>query len=469
MPTVTFSTNNKLEFDLFLSKETNFEYIDHYKFETGESFIFFQNKQTPVYPMQTLGWAMDFWLVEKNSVPNHKAFLINVSGNISHLEDEKNFESPESNLESNLESINWIQAIVYQYPWHFGEVFLTIPRGPVCSFGFANLSIETQTKLITDFKSELDKLAISTGATFIKIEPTWDGSQNLNLTNQDSSSEIAQLDYELNSKLFNQFCLERQVNKKTKFLQPPYSRTIQIQIPILKNVSKPSSLESFQEIFDTYFEAVVSHFESKTRYNARLAKKKGLQVFWDKSEQAFEDFWKVMESTADRQEFVPYSKAYYQNVLKNDWADLVLVKTSEGKVTNVWMGSFTAGMGMYLYGGSDLSFSSLKGAEFIHAAAMIRTLQMCGKLLKTQNEQDAQNNQNNLELIYDMGGSSLLDGALPAWDGYSKFKKGFGGKIVEYLPHSFDVIYKSNKYFMIDFLIHTIKPILAKLRHYKFK
>lgn len=414
------------------TKETEFEIIYDLK---DSSFKFFENKVTPCYPMQTWSWAADFWLLEKENVAGHAAYCISV-------QDDTIDEA-------------WIQAIVNQYPWHLNEVFLTIPRGPICSYSFHSQSKETQTGLLQKFKQELDKLVISTSAAFVKIESTWDGSQDLDLTTGETDHDIAPLSYKLGQDLHELFKSQK-TNFQTKFLQPPYSRTIKIQTTPETYIKDDN--QDFNQFFEQHFETVVSKFESKTRYNARLAKKKGLQVFWDKNEAAFEDFWQIMEKTSDRQEFVPYSRSYYSKVLKNDWADLVLVKTAEGEVTNAWMGSFVAGMGMYLYGGSDLQFSSLKGAELIHAAAIVRTLQKCGKVVKNPEGKEV------LELIYDMGGSSLLDGALPGWDGYSKFKKGFGGKIVEYLPHTYDVIYKPWKYSWVSFLIGRVKPLLKKLR-----
>ena len=439
-------TGVKLE----LFKESQSELIYKPKKGISGDFYFFENRITPCYPMQTFSWAADFWMVEKESVAGHQSFLVNVF---------------------NEDKTVWIQAIVYQYPWHFKEVFLTIPRGPICSFNFHSSSEKTQTELLQKFKKSLEELIKSTKACFIKIEPSWDGSQILDLTTGETDHDIAPLEYRLGQSVFDLF-KKQKINTKTKFLQPPYSRTIKIQVAHtdedqsqnkgnrMEYLSNLSTDTFFEIWFETYFEAVVSCFESKTRYNARLAKKKGLSVVWDKSEAGFEEFWKIMQKTSDRQEFVPYSREYYQNVLKNDWADLVLVKTEKGEVTNAWMGSFIAGMGMYLYGGSDLAFSNLKGAELIHTAAIIRTLQKCGKMAQTETGQQ-------FELIYDMGGSSLLDGALPAWDGYSKFKKGFGGKIVEYLPHSFDVVYKTWKYSWVNFLINTVKPVIKKLRSKK--
>ena len=430
---------------LELVKERESDFI--YRLGGDTEFYFFENRFTPCYPMQTFSWVADFWMVEKQIVAGHQSFLISVHDENKTI---------------------WIQALVYQYPWHFKEVFLTIPRGPICSFNFHNSSPKIQDELLKRFQKSLEELIKSTQACFVKIEPTWDGSQILDLVTGDTDHDIAPLEYKLGLAVLEQF-KNQKIKSKTKFLQPPYSRTIKIQVShSLENETQQKgnrkeylsnlSTDTFFEIwFESYFEAVITCFESKTRYNARLAKKKNLEIVWDKSEAGFEEFWQIMQKTSDRQDFVPYSMDYYKNVLKNDWADLVLVKTATGQVTNAWMGSFTGGMGMYLYGGSDLAFSNLKGAELIHTAAIIRTLQKCGKMTQTEDGQQ-------FELIYDMGGSSLLDGALPAWDGYSKFKKGFGGKIVEYLPHSFDVIYKTWKYTWVSFLINTVKPLAKKLR-----
>jgi lipid II:glycine glycyltransferase (peptidoglycan interpeptide bridge formation enzyme) len=391
--------------------------------KNNKIFKYFSNLTTPCYPMQTWNWACEFWMPEKMSVNGHEAFLINV------------FQE---------ETKIWVQAVIYQYPWHFNQVFLTVPRGPVFSTNFSQAPEHIQVEVLKSWNYILQQLIQQTKAVFVKIESTWDGDTEMNLTNSNNESAVADLKYDLAVKVRQNFD-NKSVETQTKFLQPPYSRTIQTWNKEWLSDPDVEYKQSFQKYFDIYFESVLQTFESKTRYNARLGLKKNLEVTWDKTEDDFEHFWKIMQTTADRQKFKPYSRKYYQNVFKNDWAQLALVKTAQGQVINAWMGSFLAGMGMYLYGGSDTDFGSLKGAELIHTAAIIRCIQGGNR-------------------YYDMGGTSLLDGAIPAWDGYSKFKKGFGGKIVEYLPHTYDYMARPRVYKAVNLAISTAKNAKMLIR-----
>ncbi|GAB4143108.1 MAG: hypothetical protein OHK0017_00050 [Patescibacteria group bacterium] len=391
-----------LVIDLIKSEEKHFQY--------------FESITTPIYPMQTWNWACQFWCMEKLPFKDHQAYLISIS---------------------DADSGAWIQSIVYQYPWHFNQVFLTIPRGPINSDNFFSVNPEIQDGLVQKWIEALQQLVSDTKAVYVRIESTWDNGQEINLKTGESEKEVAELKYLLGQKIQSSLPADR-INKDVKFLQTPYSRTISVWEGDLLLAADPNLDQDFAIYSDKYFEGVIQSFESKTRYNARLGKKKGLTVKWSKTDEFFQHFWKVMQETSQRQHFVPYRREYYYNVFQNKWADLALVFTPEGEVTNAWMGSFIAGMGMYLYGGSRVEFGALKGAELIHTSAIIRTIQAGYK-------------------YYDMGGTSLLDGAIPGWDGYSKFKKGFGGKIVDYLPHTYDYVVRPRIYQAVNLAVETAK------------
>ena len=63
-------------------------------------------------------------------------------------------------------------------------------------------------------------------------------------------------------------------------------------------------------------EEILSSFHSKTRYNIRLAKKRGVEVVEDNSKKAFEKYIKLTRETIERQGFYAHSEKYHRLMWK---------------------------------------------------------------------------------------------------------------------------------------------------------
>jgi lipid II:glycine glycyltransferase (peptidoglycan interpeptide bridge formation enzyme) len=61
-------------------------------------------------------------------------------------------------------------------------------------------------------------------------------------------------------------------------------------------------------------EELLKNMHQKTRYNLRLAEKKGVEIVEDSSEQGFEEYWKLMEETTKRQGFFAHGKGYHKKM-----------------------------------------------------------------------------------------------------------------------------------------------------------
>ncbi len=77
-------------------------------------------------------------------------------------------------------------------------------------------------------------------------------------------------------------------------------------------------------------EELLSCLKSKTRYNTKLAAKKGVKIIHDNSDGAFADYLKLTAETTKRQKFYAHSENYHQlmwNTLKpSGMAELLLAK-----------------------------------------------------------------------------------------------------------------------------------------------
>jgi len=74
-------------------------------------------------------------------------------------------------------------------------------------------------------------------------------------------------------------------------------------------------------------EELMKSFHPKTRYNIRLAERKGVTVQEDNSQKAFEKYWKLTKETTKRQGFFAHTKHYHELL----WKHLHINLVSEGK------------------------------------------------------------------------------------------------------------------------------------------
>ena len=62
-------------------------------------------------------------------------------------------------------------------------------------------------------------------------------------------------------------------------------------------------------------EVLLATMHQKTRYNIRLAEKKGVKII-ESGQGGFEDFWRLMEKTSGRDGFTSHQKDYYEKLLQ---------------------------------------------------------------------------------------------------------------------------------------------------------
>lgn len=168
---------------------------------------------------------------------------------------------------------------------------------------------------------------------------------------------------------------------------------------------------------------LLSAMHPKTRYNIRLAERKGVHILKcpHMHHKAFLDaFWEMLQETARRDIFHLHPKAYYEKLLG--------LHTST--FSNVLF--LAEHRGTYLAGA--LVNYHMKRATYLHgASAGIGREKMAPHLLHWRIIQDAK--------AHGMTGYDLWGIDEEKWPGVTRFKMGFGGTVVEY-PQSFDIIFR---------------------------
>ncbi|MDX1607971.1 MAG: peptidoglycan bridge formation glycyltransferase FemA/FemB family protein [Candidatus Spechtbacterales bacterium] len=152
-------------------------------------------------------------------------------------------------------------------------------------------------------------------------------------------------------------------------------------------------------------EEILAGMHKKTRYNIRLAGRRGVKIA---ESEDFESFWKLMRKTAQRDKFHTHSKDYYEKLLGLNMAKLYFAK-KEDKLHAAAITLFYKGRATYLHGASDYKYRRDMAPHLLH-----------WQIILDAKEQGLKE--------YDLWGIDEKK-----WPGVTRFKRGFEGEEVEYI------------------------------------
>ena len=166
---------------------------------------------------------------------------------------------------------------------------------------------------------------------------------------------------------------------------------------------------------------LLAAMHQKTRYNIRLAEKRGVKIR-EASNEDFENFWRIMKETVDRDGFRLHSKEHYRKMLELDknFVKLFLAEYN-GKIITAVLATFFGDMITYVHGASANEYRNVMAPYLLHWHII-----KLGKSLGFK--------------YYDLNGVDENK-----WPGVTKFKIGFGGAIVNY-PGTFDLVFNKKMY-----------------------
>lgn len=170
-------------------------------------------------------------------------------------------------------------------------------------------------------------------------------------------------------------------------------------------------------------EQLLKDMKPKTRYNLRLAEKKGVIVKEESNAHGFKIFLKLYFETTKRQNYYGHNEAYHRvvwNNLKKHISHLIIAYYQNIPLAVYELFYFKDRL-YYVYGGSSEEYRNLMAAQLI----MWKTIKL-GKELGAK--------------YLDMWGSLGPDyGSAHPWAGFTRFKEGYGGKFVK-LAGSYDLV-----------------------------
>jgi len=172
-------------------------------------------------------------------------------------------------------------------------------------------------------------------------------------------------------------------------------------------------------------EEILAEMKQKTRYNIRLAEKKGVKIFVSRDQEYIDDFIRLVGITAERDKITPHPGGYYRKMFENIPGDILKLYVAEygGKIIAANIVLFFGGTATYMHGASANAHREV----------------MAPYLLQWHQIQDAK--KAGCER-YDFGGVDKNK-----WPGITKFKTGFVPNVdpVKFLG-SYDIILKPGKY-----------------------
>ncbi|RJQ11600.1 MAG: peptidoglycan bridge formation glycyltransferase FemA/FemB family protein [Bacillota bacterium] len=194
-------------------------------------------------------------------------------------------------------------------------------------------------------------------------------------------------------------------------------------------------------------EDIMAAFQSKTRYNIRLAERKGVTVRVGKSLSDLDTFYRILEETARRDGFLIRAKSYYRDMwellVKEGLARLFLADY-EGQTLAGAIAFILGPMCWYVYGASSSTHREVM-PNYLLQWTMIRWAKEQGCTL------------------YDFRGvSGHLDPSDPLY-GLYRFKKGFGAEFTEFIGE-FDLVLRPAWYLVYAHGEPAYRRLRARLR-----
>jgi len=193
-------------------------------------------------------------------------------------------------------------------------------------------------------------------------------------------------------------------------------------------------------------EELLKSFHSKTRYNIRLAEKKGVVIKEMSNNKGFEIFSKLYFDTCKRQKYFGHSPKYHKIIwesLEKDIAHILIAFYNNIPLAAYELFDFKKTF-YYPYGGTSTEYRNLMASNLLMWEAI-----KLGKKLGAEK--------------FDMWGS-LGPNYDPtnAWSGFTRFKEGYSTKFTEFIG-SYDLIINKKLYHLYN-LVYTMREQYLKLR-----
>jgi Acetyltransferase (GNAT) domain len=321
-----------------------------------------------------------------------------------------------------------LSAIVYQYPWYFGQKYWYIAKGGVLINSITGVTNNWQDiepleleKIFWELNIKIQDKAKVHDICYIKADWEEGLSQRLGFNNLDKWLIFYQ----------KRFKLARYSHKIIQYLQ-----TMTLDMNLI-----PKGIKFEIEDLDKFFD-YSKPFWNSTNTNVKRYTKKSLTLGWDisteKSDENFEAFWFVYSATKDRQAFVTQTKEYTRKLFDQEFSRIIILRNSDGEACCVWQGIIFGDTLIYLTGGNNQFSFDNYGQYLMHLVAV--WMGYCESVE-----------------VYDLGGYDKTKG-------FGRFKENYKGQIRTFLG-DIDIPINNFKFGLIDGSLRFVKKVKNLIKH----
>ena len=226
-------------------------------------------------------------------------------------------------------------------------------------------------------------------------------------------------------------------------------------------------------------EEILAKMKSKTRYNIRLAEKKGVSIritnryeYTNGNMKDFDEFLRLTKVMAKRQGITPHPDEYYRKMLEIIPEEMLQLYVAEydGKVVAANLMVFYGDTTIYLHGASDDEYRNVMAPYLLQWRAIREAKKRgCTKYdfggIKTPTSPSSPllgKGEGRKNLLLDKEKVSRLAGSdkVGGWAGITRFKLGFAPDTMPTeFPGSYDIVISSTRYWLYR-SIQKIKSII---------
>jgi len=271
------------------------------------------------------------------------------------------------------EVIAAVQIIKRYLPFKYN--YLYVPRGPIFS---PDLSLEKTKEVFSGFLTWIKKIAKEENSVFLKIEPPFI---------KDKALDFEELGFQ-----------------KAETIQPPDT--------IIMDLERSE-------------EEMLKAMHHKTRYNIRLAQRKGVEVIFSEDKNDLNGFCELIRIVNKREGINSFSEEYYKNMF-----NFFLKDKAAKLVKGIYKGKVIV-MNLVIYYGDTVTYNHGASANECRNVMAPHLVQW-----ETIRRAKAEGYK-----FYDFRGIAPSDDPEHKWAGLTRFKKGFSREIVHYLG-AYDLAFK---------------------------
>ena len=290
-----------------------------------------------------------------------------------------------------------LSILIRKIPY-FNCTLMYAPRGPICE--------ENDEETFSLLIKEADNLAKKYKAFMLKMDP------DILQTNEEFKNIAKKSGFKIAGK----------IKDASKLLQPRYVFRLDIK--------------------DKTEEEVFNSFHSKTRYNIRLASKRGVTLR-EGTREDLEKFKDILDVTGDRDGFYIRTKEYFELIYDNMMPNNLKLMFAEynGEPIACVMNILYGNKQWYLYGGSLNKHRNLMPNYLLQ-------WEMIKKAIQDKCD------------IYDFRGICAIDDEHRN-EGLYRFKKGFNAELVEFMEMY--KIYNKFMYFIFEHFAYAYRDLKLKI------